>query len=337
MLNATLARPDAPTTPSVDQTTLTLVPDELFPARSRSGNPDVYLTAQQPRRGTTTAHRFAITLLGRYTGGTRDLYDRYLGRWFAWCATHKLDPFAADRPTLEAYVHELVDAGLTPSTVHTALSPVRTMYKLAHADGLIPRNPGLLMWLPKKTRDPHSFAWLDCYDLDRWIDVSRTISPRHWATGELLGTLALRASELASLNVEDTLHHEDGHRVVKFIGKGDKPATVPLPIPVQRAVDAVIAGRVSGPLIPTRTGEHLTRHGVTTLVETICRHAKVELMSPHGIRRSVITKALDKGMGVREAQKLARHENIETTMLYDRWGANLDSHPVYALSSSRGR
>jgi integrase/recombinase XerC len=41
-------------------------------------------------------------------------------------------------------------------------------------------------------------------------------------------------------------------------------------------------------------------------------------MSPHRIRHSSITTALDKSDGdVRKVQKLSRHKNLNTLMIYD--------------------
>lgn len=43
-----------------------------------------------------------------------------------------------------------------------------------------------------------------------------------------------------------------------------------------------------------------------------------KIMSPHRIRHSAITAALDASKGnVRDVQKFSRHKNIETLLIYD--------------------
>jgi integrase/recombinase XerC len=54
-------------------------------------------------------------------------------------------------------------------------------------------------------------------------------------------------------------------------------------------------------------------------VQGYCRQAGIEKpMSPHRIRHSSITAALDVTEGnVRKVQKLSRHSNLDTLMVYD--------------------
>jgi integrase/recombinase XerD len=72
----------------------------------------------------------------------------------------------------------------------------------------------------------------------------------HGALAYLLGINALRASEAAAMRIEDyyaeTLR---GHRVLHLGGKGNKPATMPLTVPVLRVLEACRADRTDGPLI----------------------------------------------------------------------------------------
>jgi len=276
---------------------------------------------------------FVMAFLNRYHGETAELYKRYLNRYMNWALENDVDPWRATRIDLETYAREMLESGFSPATIRTAMSPVRSIFKLAHADGMIERNPGLLMWMPKVKRDPSGFKWLDRVELSRWIKIGSTLTPRHHAVAVLAGVLALRASEIANLDVNSWRNFQDGHQVLKFVGKGGKPATIPLDVPVLRALAAVAGDRTAGPLIPQKNGGYISRHGITSLVHTICRHAGTKLLTPHALRRSCITAALDMGISVRDVKALARHVNVETTMLYDRNGFSLDRHAAHSLSS----
>ena len=67
---------------------------------------------------------------------------------------------------------------------------------------------------------------------------------------------------------------------------------------------------------------------------TIRRRAGIEKkISPHSLRHSAITNALDAGVPLRDVQYLARHADPRTTMRYDRARKNLDRHPNYILAA----
>jgi integrase/recombinase XerC len=63
----------------------------------------------------------------------------------------------------------------------------------------------------------------------------------------------------------------------------------------------------------------LSGNGIYTTVDRLCIQAGIpKKMSPHRIRHSAITAALDATDGnIRKVQKLSRHKNINTVMTYD--------------------
>ena len=71
----------------------------------------------------------------------------------------------------------------------------------------------------------------------------------HGALAYLLGINALRASEAAAVRIEDYQETLRGHRVLHLIGKGNKPATMPLTVPVLRVLEACRGARTEGPLV----------------------------------------------------------------------------------------
>jgi integrase/recombinase XerD len=71
----------------------------------------------------------------------------------------------------------------------------------------------------------------------------------HGALAFLLGTNALRASEAAAVRIEDYAGTLWGHRVLHLVGKGSKPATMPVTVPVHWVLEACRGQRTIGPLI----------------------------------------------------------------------------------------
>ena len=118
------------------------------------------------------------------------------------------------------------------------------------------------------------------------------------------------------------------------LGKGAKLAVIPMPPRVARAVDLVAGERASGPLLLTRHGNRMNRHAATRIVRRLARRAGVtKHISPHSLRHSFITAALDAGVPLRDVQIAARHADPRTTMRYDRARTNLDRHPNYILAA----
>lgn len=64
-----------------------------------------------------------------------------------------------------------------------------------------------------------------------------------------LGNISSRHA--CSLRV-DSPCHDGGYDGLEFIGKGGKPADIPLPVPVMHAVRVVVHSRTAGPLLPNR-------------------------------------------------------------------------------------
>jgi integrase/recombinase XerD len=157
----------------------------------------------------------------------------------------------------------------------------------------------------------------------------------HGALAYLLGINALRASEAAAVKIEDYQETLRGHRVLHLVGKGTKPATMPLTVPVLRVLEACRGQRANGPLIlRPSSGKPIDRRDVYRMVLRIARVAGIPRhVSPHSLRHAAITNALDAGVPLRDAQILARHADPRTTKHYDRARGNLDRHGVHFLAA----
>ena len=56
-------------------------------------------------------------------------------------------------------------------------------------------------------------------------------------------------------------------------------------------------------------------------------------ISPHSLRHSFVTAALDAGASLRAVQDAAGHADPRTTRHYDRARHSLDRHPTYAVAA----
>ena len=126
---------------------------------------------------------------------------------------------------------------------------VRRYFRFAHIDGLIGSDPAVYARLPKVHRDESRTHGLDRLELIRFLQITQTPTVHHGALAYLLGINALRASEAAAVRIEDYADTLRGYRVLHLVGKGNKPATMPLTVPVLRVLEACRGQRTTGPLI----------------------------------------------------------------------------------------
>jgi len=283
----------------------------------------------------SSAQLAAVSYLARYSGRTHDLYAYQLRRWFVWCESNGLDRLVGiQRAHVELYIRQLGEAGLMDSSVTTMMHGVRGLFRFAHIDGLIPADPAVYARLPKVHCDESRTQGLDRLELIRFLQVAQTLTVHHGALAFLFGINALRASEAAAVRIEDYADTLRGHRVLHLVGKGSKPATMPLTVPVLRVLEACRGERTHGPLVlrPV-SGKPVDRRDVYRMVRRIAKAAGIPRhISPHSLRHAAITNALDAGVPLRDAQILARHADPRTTEHYDRARGNLDRHGVHFLT-----
>jgi integrase/recombinase XerD len=225
----------------------------------------------------TTAQLAAVSFLARYAGHTHELYSYQLRRWFEWCESNGLDPLVGiQRAHVELYIRGLGEAGLMASSTNTMMHGVRGFFRFAHIDGLIPADPAVYARLPKVHCDESRTQGLDRLELIRFLQVAQTITVHHGALAYLLGINALRASEAAAVLIEDYAETLRGHRVLHLVGKGDKPATMPLTVPVLRVLEACRGERTTGRLIlRPMSGRPIDRRDAYRMVARVAKAASI--------------------------------------------------------------
>ncbi|MDI3331181.1 MAG: tyrosine-type recombinase/integrase [Micrococcus sp.] len=283
----------------------------------------------------------AATFLARYTGSTKTTYVFALRRYFTWCRNQGMAPLEMKRPLIEAYIRSMEDDGLARSTQSQQLGIIRGYYRFAVLDEYIDKDPAQHVRKPRVWQDDSKLLGLTRYELGDIFRAAKDTGPTERCAIALMGMLGLRVSEAAGLQIEDTRHEAGGHRVVNFIGKGSKPASIPLPVPMQRIIDAAAAGRTTGPLLVRRRGplhgEPHDRRSLAWMVEQLGRKAGIDhKVHPHMLRHSFVGTALDAGLDLRTVQQAARHSDPRTTANYDRARHTMDRHAVHTVSAYLG-
>jgi integrase/recombinase XerD len=115
----------------------------------------------------------------------------------------------------------------------------------------------------------------------------------------LLGLNGPRVSEACGANIED-MAFERGHRVLRIIGKGNKPALIPLVPRTARTIDLAVGEGRDGPILVRHDGQRLDRRTAHRWVRSIGKRAGIGLVHPHMLRAAFIMAALDAGVPLRE-------------------------------------
>ena len=274
----------------------------------------------------------AAGFLARYSGSTRYSYSGDMRQFFAWCAQVNVGVFEVRRGHLELWARTMEERGLARATMSRRLSTVAGFYRVCVLDGIVEHSPAEHVRRPKMVTESATLG-LDRMELAAFIAQAAAGSAMDNALACLLGLLGLRVAEACSISIED-LSAQRGHRIVTVVGKGSKLAVIPFPPRVARAVDVAAGERTSGPLLLTRAGHRMNRQAATRIVCRLAKSAGVtKHISPHSLRHSFITAALDAGVALRDVQIAARHSDPRTTTRYDRARHNLDRHASYIVTA----
>jgi integrase/recombinase XerC len=239
---------------------------------------------------------------------------------------------------LATYKGEMLAAGLAEATVNRRLAAVRSLLKFSHRLGLAKTDGRGLVDSEKVTayRDTRG---IDLDALRRLMalpselhgpETLRTL--RDTALLRLLAENALRRAEVCALNVGDFSAAE---KRLMVLGKGRGSQKIPVTLSTKSVtavedylITADHAEDMDGPLFrnldrrhtkadPGRPAGRLASDGLHDLVGRYGQ-ALGTMLTPHKLRHSAITAALDASDGnVRKVQKLSRHADLRTLTIYD--------------------
>lgn len=134
---------------------------------------------------------------------------------------------------------------------------------------------------------------------------------------DLLYSTGIRVGELVNLNISD-LNLEQRECVV--YGKGDKERRVYFDAKAKIHLQDYIQSRIDkNPALFVTLDAPYTRlkiSGVEIRLRELGRKLGLTKIHPHKFRRTMATRAIDKGMPIEQVQKILGHSKIDTTMQY---------------------
>jgi len=217
----------------------------------------------------------------------------------------------------------------TANTVSTYLVALRRFLDDCVERNILSQNPALGVRGVRKPRGHlrHDLSRSDLRRLFEQIDRSTPLGARDHAMINLMVRNGLRVVEVVRANVGD-LEHIQGRAILRVLGKGRDARDEFVVLSeltrdiLQSYLDARGAAQKNDPLftslgIRNRNGRLSTRtvhRRVTGYMNAA--GIKTDKISPHSLRHSFVTLAIEGGATLVEAQAAARHRSVQTTMVY---------------------
>lgn len=258
---------------------------------------------------------------------SKETYRRALKQFFTYLETEGVT--RPTRETLIAYKTYLIDKKLSPYTVSAYIIAVRKMFQWTESEHLYANIASQI----KGQKKPKGFKKdaLSVNQARKLLTIMETDTlsgARDYALVNLLVRTGLRTIETARANVEDI--RQQGEQAVLYIqgkGRDSKDDLVILTEETLEPIRAYISMRGQGvkdssPLFISHSdrnyGERLTTRSISRIVKDRLQASGLDdrRLTAHSLRHTAVTFSLIGGASIQEAQTLARHSDINTTLIY---------------------
>jgi integrase/recombinase XerC len=237
-----------------------------------------------------------------------------------------LDRFEA-YALVSRYKGELIQKELKSATINRRLAAIKSLvsfsYNCGHCEFMLESVKGEKLSSYRDTTgiDPEAFK-----RVLGGIDRTSLKGIRDYALLILLWSNALRRSEVSKANIGD---FDQKERTLRIFGKGrgNQSEIISLGKATVSAIESWLTARgghqpdkaLFVSVNPGYRDGRLCTQSIYDIVSDRCQSAGItKVMSPHRIRHSSITAALEAtGGDVRRVQKLSRHSSLNTLLIYD--------------------
>jgi len=279
---------------------------------------------------TVEEKRFVSYLLNerKYSNNTAKAYEQDISEFLGFLSLNALSYEDVDQELIRAYLLDLINLGLSKSTIKRHLAALKHFFQYLYTKGRIKVDYFELVTSPKLEKKLPDF--LTDEEIKKLFDANRMrtdkLAVRDQALLELMYASGLRASEVVNLTLQSVNLSE---RVVRVIGKGNKERIVPFTKSAGQALKDYLENLrpalISRDLSQNKTnsffvnnqGKRLTYRGLEYIMCEIEKKTGCYVkLHPHKLRHSFATHLLSKGADLRTIQEMMGHESIGTTQVY---------------------
>ncbi len=201
---------------------------------------------------------------------------------------------------------------LQRDTVATAQRYILTFYTYLFVNEYLPHNIAKNIRPVKVEKKAPVYLTFDEYE--KLFQMAQ-FHPRHRMTVRLLFATGVRVSELVGLKLKDIDFQK---RTIKVFGKGSKERVVIVDHDTLQMLQEYTNDKQQEDFIfpvSTRT--------IDKDVQVLAKQADIKKhVTPHKLRHSFATLALQGGMNIRSIQKLLGHSSLNTTQIYTHYSVD---------------
>jgi integrase/recombinase XerC len=224
--------------------------------------------------------------------------------------------------TVREWIVQMMDKGVTASSINRKLSALRSFYKYLLKQGEVSADPMTKISGPKKKKPLPVFVKEK--EMDRLLDdidfEDSFRGRRDKLIIQLFYETGMRLAELVGLNDADV---DFGAKVIKVTGKRNKQRIIPYGDELAEAMQNYLEERSqtvqtpSGAFITKENGERIPRSNVQNIVrENLSKVTTVKKRSPHVLRHTFATSMLNHQAELGAIKELLGHESLATTEVY---------------------
>jgi len=257
---------------------------------------------------------------------TKENYRIALQRFFRWYVDKDDTALGIRRPERQDILRfkDYLKANVSPLTLSAYLTAVRRFFDWIGAD--IAKGIKGAKKVKGFRKDPLTVDQAREL-LEHLREITTLLGLRDYALVNLLLRTGLRRIEVARANVGD-IRQESGEAVLWIQGKGHdvKDEYVVLTEQTLKPLNEYLRARGGAkekdPLFTSLSDRNrngrLTKRSLTRIVKKHLREINLDSdkLTAHSLRHTAITFALQGGATIQEAQALARHSNVNTTLIY---------------------
>ena len=281
---------------------------------------------------------------------TRRAYRQVTREFFSYLRSKH--PAEVTHSDVQKWRDYLIDNKKSAATVRMKLSVIRSLFDYLQIAGIVRHNPALtkLVRPPAQTEDlkGRSLSLKEVNYLLSGPDQTTAGGARDYALILFMLLTSLRVSEVCSMQLS-AMNWSHSRWTIKFKVKGGRTRTIPLPTAVKKAVDNYLKIDRERRQIQKCDGENsfifqphtnyrtlifdksLTTAMAWQIVKKWGEFGGIGKISPHDLRRTAITRALDQGLSYRQVQMMTGHKDPKTVMRYDHGRENLELNAVNFL------
>jgi integrase/recombinase XerD len=238
------------------------------------------------------------------------------------------------------------------ATVAFKLSVVRSFFEYLKAAGAVTLNPASTKLVsPPELPSETSGRALSAKEVRYLLsgpDRGKPEGARDYALMLVMLRLSLRVSEVCSLRAS-SIKWSHGRWTLRCKVKGGREEVWPLPKEVKEAVDSYLRLDRGRREVAHSGGEHafifqphtnyrtldfdkpLSTRMAQKIVKKWADYSRLGDLSPHDLRRTAITRALESGLSYRQVQMMSKHKDPKTVMRYDHGRENMEQNAVNFL------